>query len=91
MKLIRIIRESVRKNPEAGEGELMVHGTKKIAFRVIGSLPPELLFDNRITITNTNPPFTEGLLLNEEAAELLNGYAYELITEPTDALLEHVI
>lgn len=75
--LIKIVRESIIKNPTAGKTRTAVFGPRDITFSIAGKLPNFLKEHEDVIITKIygsveDPSRTEGYLLNESKQKLFS-------------------
>lgn len=71
MTFIKINRDSIRKNPNAGRTRTYVQGRSTISFRIEGEVPKELNEGEDFYTTTWSTDFVEGVLINEEAVNTL--------------------
>lgn len=71
--VIKIIPESVKKNPQAGKTITRVYGARDISFEIKGEMPDYLKDEENCVITSwsENPKWCKGLLFNEDLVERL--------------------
>ncbi|MFT3750945.1 MAG: hypothetical protein QM768_21710 [Agriterribacter sp.] len=91
MKLIKIIRSSIRKNPNGGSTRSIVPGCKTIRFRLEGQLPEHILSDDYIIVTCQSSDFTEGYLINEDKIpEMLKLKNCEIEVDNNHKVIRHL-
>lgn len=91
MKVIKIIRESIKKNPRAGQETTVIQGAKDMTFEFEGNFPVELRNNDDIIITSEtlDKKLTTGIILHPKAVELLHKFGAKISVKHNHDFINH--
>lgn len=69
--LIKIDKESIKKNPTAGNDKIFIHGPLEISFEIKGKFPEYLLIEKNIYLTHWNENYWKGYLIDHSLLDKL--------------------
>lgn len=80
--LVKIIRSSIKKNPDAGKTATRIYGPREITFEIKGEIPEYLKDEENCVVTtwSDNPKWCKGLLYNDDLVERLLSEKKSFIT-----------